>query len=148
MGTAVNGAADVSGMVFRTSQCRHNMDAAAVPRMVWTPQHTPNVGPWASVCYDPAVAFSVANRFLNMSVGVLSHTVLHCLGLQATANGLRSYFALALAAHETRLQVSMWCTAAAAKAAWASRRASRASQRAIRASTLATMRSISKRGGV
>ena len=55
------------------------MDATAVPRMVWTPQHTPNMCPWASVCHDPALAFSVANRFLNMFVGMLSHNVLHCL---------------------------------------------------------------------
>jgi hypothetical protein len=54
------------------------MDAAAIPGMVWTPQHTPNMGSWASVCHDPALALGVANRFLNMFVGVLSHDFLRC----------------------------------------------------------------------
>jgi hypothetical protein len=54
------------------------MDAAAIPRMVWTPQHTPNMGPWTSMRYDPALAFGVAHRFLHMSVGVFSYDLLCC----------------------------------------------------------------------
>jgi hypothetical protein len=63
-------------MVFRIPRCRHDMDAAAVSRVVWTPQHTPNMCPWASFCHGPALAFGIANRFLNMFVGVLSHDFL------------------------------------------------------------------------
>jgi len=65
-------------MVFRTPRCRHDMNAAAVPRMVWTPQHTPNMGTWASLGHDPALVFGVANRFLDMFVGMLSHDFLRC----------------------------------------------------------------------
>ena len=71
--------ADIPSMVFRIPGCRHDMDAAAVPRVEWTPQHTPNMCPWAGLCHDPALAFGVANRFLNMFVGVLGHDFLRCL---------------------------------------------------------------------
>ena len=91
MGTAVNGAADIPRMVFGTPGRRHDMDATAVPRMAWPPQHTPNMGPRASLCHDPALAFSIANRFLNMFVGVLSHDILRCFSKEAPR---RMYFAL------------------------------------------------------
>lgn len=73
MGTPVDVATDITGMVFWIPWGRHDTNAAAIAPMVWTPQHTPEVCPRARFGHKPIFTLGIANRVMNMFIGVLSH---------------------------------------------------------------------------